>query len=156
MAVDHAAKEQAFSDALLGLGHQIHLLQDTAVPAHVRNDAHPLSYNKKGSPHIEIWAAKNRNTIRQIAANSVAMPGLSLQQDAISNGARLSPTALLSDADQYDGTHPSTSLSQGLAEYTNANFFSDDTIFNEDGDPDDSPCVPLSRQNQHQHPVLPG
>ena len=75
-AVDHAAKEQAFSEALLGLGHQIHLLQDTAVPAHVRNDAHPLAYNRGGSPHIEIWAAKNRNTIRQIAANSVAMPGV--------------------------------------------------------------------------------
>ncbi len=143
VAVDHAAKEQAFSEALLGLGHQIHLLQDTAVPAHVRNDAHPLSYNRGGSPHIEIWAAINRNRIKQIAANSVAMPGVSLQQDAISNGTRLSPTALLSDADQYDGTHPSTSLSQGLAEYTNANFFSDDTIFTEARDPDDPHTFPF-------------
>ena len=74
VAVNHAAKEQAFSDALLGLGHQIHLLQDTAVPAHVRNDAHPLSYNKKGSPHIETWASENRNTIRQIAANMPQCP----------------------------------------------------------------------------------
>lgn len=24
-----------------GLGHQIHLIQDMAVPEHVRNDAHP-------------------------------------------------------------------------------------------------------------------
>ena len=136
VALDHTAKEQAFSDALLGLGHQIHLLQDKAVPAHVRNDAHPLSYNKKGSPHIETWASRNRNTIRQIAANSVATPDLSLLEDVIFNGTALAPIALLSDADQYDGTHPSTSLSQGLAEYTNANFFSDNTIFNEDGDPD--------------------
>ena len=142
-AINLKSKEQAFSDALLGLGHQIHLLQDTAVPAHVRNDAHPLAYNRGGSPHIEIWAAKNSNTIRQIAANSVAIPAVSLQQDVISSGARLSPTALLSDADQYDGTDPSTSLSQGLAEYTNANFFSDDTIFTEARNPDDPHAFPF-------------
>ena len=142
-AVDHAAKEQAFSETLLGLGHQIHLLQDMAVPAHVRNDAHPLAYNRGGSPHIEIWAAKNRNTIRQIAANSVAMPGVLLQEDVISNGAGLAPIALLSDADQYDGTHPTTSLSQGLAEYTNANFFSDDTIFTDERNPDDPHAFPF-------------
>jgi hypothetical protein len=143
VALDHAAREQAFSDALLGLGHQIHLLQDKAVPAHVRNDAHPFSYNKKGSPHIEKWAAGNRNTIRQIAANSVEKPSVSLQQDAISNGTRLSPTALLSDADQYHGAIPSTTLSQGLAEYTNANFFSDNTIFNQDGDPNAPHAFPF-------------
>ena len=143
IAVDHAAKEQAFSDALLGLGHQIHLLQDMAVPAHVRNDAHPLAYNRGGSPHIETWAAKNRNTIRQIAANSVAMPDLSLLEDVISNGDRLAPIALLADADQYDGAHPTTSLSQGLAEYTNANFFSDDTIFTEGRNPDDPHAFPF-------------
>ena len=40
------------------------------------------------------------------------------------------PVARLWDTDRYDGTNPDVTLSTtiGLAEYTNANFFSDNTI----------------------------
>lgn len=41
----------------------------------------------------------------------------------------MAPSALFIDTDQYNGTSPSAGFSQGLAEYTNANYFSDDTIF---------------------------
>jgi hypothetical protein len=53
---------------------------------------------------------------------------------------------LLTDADRYDGTAPSKELAQGLAEYTNANFFSDDTIFAEAKDPDDPRAFPFPNQ----------
>ncbi|MGH7388783.1 MAG: hypothetical protein ACREM3_04910 [Candidatus Rokuibacteriota bacterium] len=42
------------------------------------------------------------------------------------------PVARLWDTDQYDGTNPAITAGNpaiGLAEYTNANFFSDDTVF---------------------------
>ena len=58
--IDPLARDEFFSNALLGLGHQIHLLQDMSVPAHVRNDAHPLSYNAGGAPTIEKWAARTQ------------------------------------------------------------------------------------------------
>jgi hypothetical protein len=41
----------------------------------------------------------------------------------------LTPIVRLADTDTYDGTNPSADLTIGLAEYTNANFFSEDTIF---------------------------
>ncbi|HSO17959.1 MAG TPA: hypothetical protein VLT88_00790 [Desulfosarcina sp.] len=65
-----------------------------------------------------------------------------MNQEVVFNGTALSPTALLSDTDQYDGANPSTAISLGLAEYTNANFFSDDTIFTEARDPDDPHAFP--------------
>ncbi len=39
------------------------------------------------------------------------------------------PITQFTDTDQYNGSNPSTSTAIGLSEYTNANFFSDDTIF---------------------------
>ena len=41
------------------------------------------------------------------------------------------PVARLWDSDQYNGSNPQVTLSPtiGLAEYTHANFFSDDTVF---------------------------
>jgi hypothetical protein len=59
----------------------------------------------------------------------------------------LVPSALFIDTDQYNGTSPSASFSQGLAEYTNANFFSDDTIFTfERYSPDDRHYFPYPRK----------
>ena len=130
-ATDPATRDELFSKALVGLGHQIHLLQDMAVPAHVRNDAHPLPYNTSGTPHIEIWAARNKELIKDIALATTITTDVALNQITVADGMVLAPTARLSDDDQYDGSNPSTSVSIGLAEYTNANFFSDDTIFSE-------------------------
>ena len=41
----------------------------------------------------------------------------------------LVPITQVFDTDGYTGSNPSDSLTQGLSEYTNANFFSGDTIF---------------------------
>lgn len=37
----NAERQENFARTFRALGHQLHLIQDTAVPAHVRNDAHP-------------------------------------------------------------------------------------------------------------------
>ncbi|MBC2712017.1 MAG: hypothetical protein HGJ94_13845, partial [Desulfosarcina sp.] len=146
IAIDRNVKEKEFSNALLGLGHQIHLLQDMAVPAHVRNDAHPLPYNAGGAPNIEKWAAQNRSTIKNIGNAATITTDVPLNQSTVSNGVVLAPTARLSDNDQYDGSNPSTSVSTGLAEYTNANFFSDDTIFTENAGIDDPHGFPFPKK----------
>jgi len=36
-----STKQENFAKTFRGLGHQMHLLQDTSVPDHVRNDAYP-------------------------------------------------------------------------------------------------------------------
>ncbi|MEK6678287.1 MAG: hypothetical protein AABY39_02605, partial [Nitrospirota bacterium] len=41
----------------------------------------------------------------------------------------------LFDTNQYNGANPSASLNLGLSEYSNANFFSEDTIFDEQNFP---------------------
>jgi len=117
-----------FAKTFRGLGHQMHLIEDITQPDHVRNDSHIvdslLERNLYGSYYLEAWASKNPTVINSLAANPV-LPSVSF--DTSHDG--LVPITQLIDTDQYDGSSPSTSLSQGLAEYTNANFFGDDTIF---------------------------
>jgi hypothetical protein len=95
-----------------------------AVPAHVRNDAHPLD-ELGWVPSLEHWAKVHVDKINGFARFPI-FPTLGL--NASING--LAPITVFWDTDQYDGTNPSITLSTsiGLAEYTNANFFSDDTI----------------------------
>jgi len=40
-SVNDTERQSRFAQMFKGLGHQMHLVQDMAVPAHVRNDAHP-------------------------------------------------------------------------------------------------------------------
>ncbi len=119
-------RQKYFANTFDGLGHQMHLIQDASQPDHVRNDAHPLD----GGGYVmglETWAKKNPGIINGFAANPV-MPNVSFN---VTYGGypNFVPIAQLIDTDQYDGTNPSTSVAQGLAEYTNANFFSLGTIF---------------------------
>ena len=127
-SLNDVERQANFAKTFKGLGHQMHLLQDASVPDHVRNDAHPedtiMKKNLSGSKYFETWAKDQANYINTLASDPV-FAGIAF---AISNNG-LSPVAQLFDSDQYEGTNPSITLTQGLAEYTNANFFSGDTIF---------------------------
>jgi hypothetical protein len=132
VAPDQAKKGEYFARTFKGLGHQMHLLQDMAVPDHVRNDAHPEDsmfgrspFN--GSAFFESWAKEKLRNVNELKsfASEPSFPEVSF--DVSYTG--LAPTTQLFDAEQYNGTNPSISLTQGLSEYTNANFFSDDTTF---------------------------
>jgi WD40 repeat protein len=166
-------RQEFFARTFRGLGHQVHLLEDKVVPAHVRNDAHPLPW------HIEKWLADNPHVIRCLMEDhqefdaftleacmekdengevlldnngnpvlkypqvDIFFPGvLSLDMNTLTldtsftsyydNDRPLEKIALLTDTDQYQvEDSPSTSYSIGLAEYTNGNFFSGDTVFTE-------------------------
>jgi len=116
------------SGAFEGLGRQVHLIQDSASPGHTRNDPH-LFYNYE-------------SVVDAIRQNE---PATFLTWLAASNGPDagwreleshpLAPIAVarLIDSDRYSGANPdvTTTALIGLAEYTNANFFSEDRIFTE-------------------------
>jgi Tol biopolymer transport system component len=128
-SITSAEREENFAKMFRGLGHQMHLIQDSAVPAHVRNDAHPLKRNRFETT-LETWAAaeKNRSFINSLASNPV-YPQVSLNTQIDHDNKTWVPITQLVDTDYYNGTNPSAGLAIGLAEYSNANFFSDDTIF---------------------------
>lgn len=124
--VDKSEKSRAESIArtFKGLGHQIHLIQDSAVPDHVRNHTHMNS--------IEDWAIDNKNDVIKMIQYSFLPPDVDLNTPAAEMG--LLPIANLVDTNIYNGENPSSTYSQGLAEYSNANFFCWDTIFSREGD----------------------
>lgn len=119
-------RDEHFAKTFRGLGHQIHLIQDMAQPAHVRNDAHPLD-GMGIVEGLETWAKRNPDKVNSFLATPV-FPQVSLNVSP--DG--LVPITQFIDTKQYkNDTRPSTSLTWGLSEYTNSNFVSDDTIFTE-------------------------
>jgi hypothetical protein len=115
-----------------GIGHQIHLVQDAAVPDHVRNDTHLLNgdpfgfVNKSAGSFrcIEGWTDWNINLVYAFSDNPI-FPQTHFSHIPYTKAI---PISNLVDSNYYDGTNPTASMEQGLAEYTNANFISEDTI----------------------------
>jgi len=136
-----------FAQTFRGLGHQMHLIQDMSVPAHVRNDAHPretlLEINPlTGDYYFETWARKNAWIINSFASAPVdSQVRLDISQSGFA------PVSQLVDTEQYAGAGPSISLTWGLSEYTNSNFLSDNTIFTENFSQTDGRYFPYPRYN---------
>lgn len=120
----------------------MHLIQDVSQPDHVRNDAHAWDHNQTGGLNIEPWAAGNSSFINALAANP-RFPNVSFNVSY--NG--LAPITQLIDTDQYNGTAPSVETTQGLSEYTNANFASEHTIFAEEKSTSDKHYFPYPRKS---------
>ena len=102
---DRAIYEYAWGDkerGLEALGHTVHLIQDASVPDHTRNDPHPPAFHF-GSP-FEQWTA-------QFGPENI---------DVVSKLRNKKPVQL-SNLDEYFGS---------VANYSNNNFFSKDTIEN--------------------------
>jgi hypothetical protein len=136
-SVDRSLKEQKFADTFRSLGQVMHLIADASVPAHTRNDIHvfPLklwgmTFGKRQT--YESWAEAKWRKL-----NYAAMPvDPSLFSRAVHDSSAPVPISALWDQNKYDGTNPEvtwttnpTIYEYGLAEYTNANYFSEDTIF---------------------------
>ncbi|MFZ3090790.1 MAG: hypothetical protein WA240_09245 [Nitrospirota bacterium] len=116
-------REANFAKTFKGVGHIMHLIQDSAQPAHVRNDPHPLD-DIGIVPQFENWAKNNRLQVLGLMLNPV-FPAVSLN---IPSGNYI-PITQLWDTDQYNGSNPPSGNAIGISEYTNANFFSEDTIY---------------------------
>ena len=132
IAPDEATKKEYFARTFRGLGHQMHLIQDATQPDHVRNDAHPEDSLLGTRPvlggfYFETWAKKRFRNLSELKAFAPNPAFPNVPFNVSYDG--LAPITQFIDAEQYNGISPSTNLTQGIAEYANANFFSDDTIF---------------------------
>ncbi|MGV1100977.1 hypothetical protein ACUUL3_16400 [Thiovibrio sp. JS02] len=121
------------------LGQLIHLVSDMAVPAHVRNDAHPEVI----IPWVSHFELTTKKWAQQSALNLDGLPFTpdpEIFNHAIPNNDAPLPIASLFDIDAYSGTNPEITMDPliGLAEYTNANFLSEDTIFSNYQHPDEA------------------
>lgn len=124
-AGDQATREEKLALAFKILGHQIHLIQDAAVPAHTRNDGHPFFEG------FETFVHSIRLTPLFDLLTSMSTPFdqsiLALPQNKLAP----IPISRIIDTTDPDQTAliPSAGTNVGIAEYSNPNFVSDDTIF---------------------------
>ncbi len=155
--IESGLRDMFFWQAFKGLGHQIHLIQDMAVPDHVRNDSHPLNsfwkgmFSKKYGWHyrcIEGWAENNLSLIENFIDNKskieIVSPNLDLSTPSVGS---LVPFTKLVDDNVYLGTAPTNISQQGLAEYSNGNFMSEDTMFTENYSNDDKHFFPFPKRS---------
>lgn len=155
VASDKATRHAYFARTFRGLGQQMHLIQDLAQPDHVRNDAHPEdTLGLSMSIGFEKWAGKKffeLTDLKAFAPNPDAyFPQVSLN---VSYNNRVPITQLI-DTHPNSGTTPSIGVDQGIAEYTNGNFASDDTIFTEDLPSSDGHSFPYPRKTSTNLPNL--
>lgn len=130
---DKATRETNFAKTFRGMGHVMHLVQDMSVPAHTRDDQHIFGEG------YETWGKEFLNEVNQVKAYRTRY---------FSSSGTLFLIPSLFDTDQYNGTNPyittTSSTGIGLAEYANANFFSDDTIIYEE-----FPYPQISSEDRH-------
>jgi len=132
-------REAALARTFETLGHLMHLVQDLAVPAHVRNDfmSH-LDCVPQAAP-VPNWCLNAFERFVQQRPGLVDIVGTT----PISFDGQL--VTRFWDLDRYTGANPSADLAQGLAEYTNANFASLYTLFTESLPAGDLRAFPFPR-----------
>jgi hypothetical protein len=113
-----------------GLGHPLHLVQDLAQPQHTRNDEHLTFAAPSG---YESYCAQHYNTASAIDALSGGATRLPRFRHSFNPGGGIPPSfASFWDTNQFRGS--ATAFTgfdgdPGLAEYSNSNFITDDTMF---------------------------
>jgi hypothetical protein len=130
-------REASLTRAFEGLGRQAHLVQDAASPAHTRNDPH-LLYNYESL--VDQVRRQDQNVFTSWLSGSLDTPGVPDPGWRVldSNAAGTVSDSAADRRRPLLGGNPPSRLGAliGLAEYTNANFFSEDRIFTEnDADP---------------------
>jgi hypothetical protein len=133
------AREISLAWSFEALGHVLHLIQDVSVPAHVRNDF---------TSHLTFQGIsfyKPKTWFLQPFEYYVQVYGKNITEGSPADAPELENIRLTDywDTDQFTGSNPSTSLSQGLAEFTNANYLSDSTIPNNSPKPEHQFTYPL-------------
>jgi hypothetical protein len=115
-----AERDEYWAKTFKALGHIMHLIQDSANPAHVRNDPHPFDeglHDYMARQHVGSYTGSGSFT-----------PEPSMLEQA--GATRPEPFSNLFDRNIYSGNNPGSTLGGhvGVTEFTNANFFSDDTV----------------------------
>lgn len=122
-------RERYFADTFRAVGQLMHLVHDASVPEHTRNDIHVR-------PAYEGVVENIRNTTTQWndwMNNPISFDKSILDIPSGHPSAQV-PISRIIDTDLYTGNNPEVTTTFGslqyigIAEYTNANFFSKDTI----------------------------
>ena len=109
----------------------MHLIEDASVPAHVRNDIHYFYNYERWVDRIRTGTAEERGLFNQFISYPISFDQSILRLDP--NPLAPIPIAKIIDTDNYnDGSGRQVTFTNaiGIAEFTNANFFSEDTISN--------------------------
>jgi hypothetical protein len=149
-------RSAAFGRLFRSIGQMMHLTQDASLPAHTRNDAH--LYGAVPELRVGVITVPGRDVgdgdqyERWVDRLSEADLAVFLNRPAVKPSDRVftrigtapridraaapAPVSGLIDTGQYNGTNPDVTMTPsdgrplvGLAEYSNANVLSDDTIF---------------------------
>jgi hypothetical protein len=125
-------KERYFADTFRALGQLMHLVHDASVPEHVRNDIHIL-------PAYEATVNKIR-VLREDLWNPWILNPITFDKSILNitsdHPNAPVPISRIIDTDLYNEYNPGITKTLvnsaqiiGIAEYTNANFLSSDTMF---------------------------
>jgi len=128
----------AFAEMFETLGYLTHLIQDASVPAHTRNDSHLPPLDPEGyEKHVDrlqsaAAGSAGRNLFEGFLNRDPVRPPGSIFTPTGDPRAPV-PIARLIDTDTFGGQNFEvlTLTNLGVAEYTNGNFLSDDTIFSD-------------------------
>lgn len=131
---DPIVRDTNFAQTFRGVGQLMHLVEDMSVPEHARDDGHYLD-------GYEEWVRDAPNTVLNTAFTYPIFFDLAALGQASAFSEASVPIANLFDTHRYLGQNPDLTVNQrsimagftvdriGLAEYTNANFLSPDTMF---------------------------
>ncbi len=141
-AAEPEQRDEAFADTFRAIGQVTHLIVDAAVPEHTRNDAHPggtvcnwlREYHIPCLGNYEYYVSDlhekgpEEDFIDHFLSNPAGFDPALLASQPV-DPLLASPVPHLIDSDRYDGTNPNVTTSgpSGIAEVSNANFFSEDT-----------------------------
>jgi hypothetical protein len=115
-----AERDEYWGKTFRALGQVMHLLQDSANPSHVRADLHPFDDG--------LHDYMERKSVDSYIGGGIFRPDPSMLEQV--GATRAEPFSNLFDRNVYSGSNPQITLGTdiGVTEYTNANFFTDDTI----------------------------
>ena len=130
---DKKKRDSAMANCFRALGQLMHLIQDASVPAHVRNDIHIMYHYENW---LEDMRTRGSEEDARIFASFIANP-ISFDPSILNstpNPLAPIPIAKIIDSDKYRraqilGITGRTTV--GIAEYTNANFFSEGAVFSD-------------------------
>jgi WD40-like Beta Propeller Repeat len=115
-------RDENFTKLFRSLGQVIHLIQDMAVPAHVRNDNHGVTSILSGlSSRFDFYESIVERTVDPLSFNAVPF----------AFGTNF-PLGDFWDTETYVDVPTLQPSFVGLSEFTSYNFLSEDTIFTED------------------------